>query len=102
MLDGQEHLVWTFIGWVEASAVVVFRSFRALDRNAGSERPQWRLPVWEVRVAVSAIADKNSKEDHCRFTDITWYISHRGGSGLLRGYMQFVLPRQPIDSSHRW
>ena len=63
MLDGQEHLVWTPIGWIEASAAVVFHPYRALDRNAGSERPQQLVPVKGVRVAVSAITEKNSEED---------------------------------------
>ena len=82
MLGGQEHLVWTFIGWIEASAVLVVRPYRALDRNAGSEGPQRLLHVWGVRVAVSAITDKNSKEDHCRPINITWYMSHVDESGL--------------------
>ena len=101
-MDGQEHLVWTPIGWIEASAVVVFLSYRALDPNAGSKRPQQRLSVWGVRVSVSAITEKKSKEDHCRPTSVTWYMSHVGGSGMPQGFMQklFLLP-QPIDRSHR-
>ena len=90
MLDSQEHLVWTPIGWIEASAAVAFRPYRALDRNTGSEWPPKLTPVWGVRVAVSAIPDKThskGKEDHCRPTNITWYVFHRDGSGLLQGYM---------------
>ena len=35
--EGQEHLVWTPIGWIKASEAMVVCPYRALDPNAGPE-----------------------------------------------------------------
>ena len=102
MLVGFKHLVWTPIGWIEASVAVVFRPYRVLGPNTGSESPQRRLPVWGVRAAVSAITGKNSKEDHCRPTYITWYMSHMDGSDLMQRYRQIFSLPPPLDQSHMW
>ena len=43
--EGQEHLVWTPIGWIETSEAMVVRPYRASDPNARRERPQLCVPA---------------------------------------------------------
>ena len=52
--EGQEHLVWAPIGWIETSEAMVVRPYRASDPNARPEMPQWRAPAQGLRVEVSA------------------------------------------------
>ena len=54
MSDGQKHLVWTPIGWIETSEAMVVRPYRASDPNARTERPLLCVPVQGLRVEVSA------------------------------------------------
>ena len=54
MLEGQEHLVWTLIGWIETSEAMVVLPYRASDPNARPERPQLCVPAQWLRVEVSA------------------------------------------------
>ena len=52
--EGQEHLVWTPIGWIEAIEAMVVRPYRASDPNTRPEWPQLCVLVQGLRVEVSA------------------------------------------------
>ena len=54
MPEGQEHLVWAPIGWIETSEAMMVTPYRALDPNARPERPQLCVPAQGLRVEVSA------------------------------------------------
>ena len=43
--EGQGHLVWTHIGWIETSEAMGVRPYRASDPNARTERPQLCVPA---------------------------------------------------------
>jgi len=47
--EGQEHLVWTPIGWIETAEAMVVRPYRALDPNARPDRPQLCVPTQRLR-----------------------------------------------------
>ena len=94
--EGQEHLVWTPIGWIEAFEAIVVCPYRAPDPNTRPDMPQLCVPVQGLRVEVLACKCQTRGVRRCRPTSIPWYASHVNGQGLGRGYMPtFRLP-QPI------
>ena len=54
MPEGQEHLVWTPIGWIETSEAMVVCAYRASDPNIRQERPLLCVPAQGLRVEVLA------------------------------------------------
>ena len=83
--EGQEHLVWTPIGWIETSEAMVVRPYRDWGPNTRPVRPYLCVPVQGLRVEVSALKGQTSGVRHCRPTSILWYNSLVNGLTRPRG-----------------
>jgi len=83
-------LVWTPIGWIKASEVMVVRPYRASDPNARPETPQWQgQSSWGLTVTVLDMKGETKGVRHFRHISISRYTPHaKDGPGLGQSKMR--------------
>ena len=99
MPEGQEHFIWTPIGWVEALEAMVVHCYRALDQPWTQMSGQ-RCPSGGVYMGAEGTVFGLKRQDKgvvaLQTYQHPWYTSHMDGPGVERCKMPVFSPSGPI------